>query len=247
MDYTPKDKKAINRLERYPTRGRYDQETVFSILDKGLVCHVGFTLPYAVSQNGMPGQMEDWPMVIPMVYGRIEDTLYLHGHLSSRLLQHLSEDVFGDGQGPATTITVTETNGLVLALSTFNHSLNYRSACCFGYARLVEDADEKLVALKAIANHAYLQVDGDRWSDTRTIKESELASTRVVAVKIVQASAKVRQAPVGDDKSDVQDAEVTAKVWAGVVPLKTTYGEPQTMSYSTNVPIPEYVRKLRRL
>src|SRR5208282_5640185 len=129
-EFTPTDRTQVKRL---PKRGKYDHETVYSILDSGFVCHVGFIAD---------GQ----PYVIPTNYGRAGDTLYLHGSAASRMLRTLSE-------GVPVCVTVTHVDGLVLARSAFHHSVNYRSVVILGTARLVEDPAEKMEAMRIFTEH----------------------------------------------------------------------------------------------
>jgi nitroimidazol reductase NimA-like FMN-containing flavoprotein (pyridoxamine 5'-phosphate oxidase superfamily) len=178
-------------VKRLPARGVYDRETVYAILDEGLVCHVGFVFD---------GQ----PFVIPTGYCRIGDVLYIHGSAASRMLKTLSG-------GVPVCVTITLLDGLVLARSAFHHSMNYRSAVVLGTARLVSEADEKSRALAAIVEHI---VPG-RGADARGPNASELAATSVLALPIEEASAKVRTGPPLDDAEDI-----ALPVWAGVLPLR---------------------------
>src|SRR5262245_6307917 len=178
-------------VKRLPKRGVYDRETVYAILDEGLVCHVGFVL-------------EGQPYVIPTGYCRIGDVLYVHGSAASRMLKTLSE-------GVPVCVSVTLLDGLVLARSAFHHSMNYRSAVVLGNARLVTDAEEKSRALMAIVEHI---VPG-RNADARPPNALELAATSVLALKVEEASAKVRTGPPLDDAEDME-----LPVWAGVLPFR---------------------------
>lgn len=189
------EKTRLNQIKRLPKRGHYDRETIYGILDAASVGHVGFA---------MDGQ----PFVIPTIYGRDGDTLYLHGATTSRMLQQLQ-------QGIPACLTVTHIDGLVLARSAFHHSMNYRSAVVFGTARLVEDAD-KLHALEKVSE----QILKGRWQEVRQPNAKELKATSVVALEIEQASAKVRTGPPGDDAEDYD-----LPIWAGILPIHTTYGQ----------------------
>jgi nitroimidazol reductase NimA-like FMN-containing flavoprotein (pyridoxamine 5'-phosphate oxidase superfamily) len=186
---------AIRRTDR----ASYDRVLVHAILDESLVCHVGFALGGA-------------PFVIPMLHGRIGDTLYLHGLPASRLIQHLRS-------GPDVAVEATLLDGLVMARSSFHHSLNYRSVVVLGRARLVRDHPEKLAGLRAIVEH----VAPGRWDDARRPSGPELRQTHVVAVPIEEASAKVRVGPPIDDPADLD-----LPVWAGVIPVRTILGAPVT-------------------
>ncbi|PVU94510.1 hypothetical protein BB561_002498 [Smittium simulii] len=227
-DYTPSSK-SINFINRARERGTYDQESVYRVLDQGLVSHVGFHS----SKNADEG--EAWPFVIPMIYGRIEDTVYLHGYMSGRLIKDL-----GKPTGPRTCITVTHVDGLVVALSSFHNSNNYRSVCVFGNSRLVTDPEEKLKALKAINNHQFK--GQDNWGAAREVNSTELKTTNVIAVKIETASVKQRFGGPSDDKQDLMNEELLSKTWVGVVPIKTVLGAPIPADYN-KAPIPEYLQK----
>jgi nitroimidazol reductase NimA-like FMN-containing flavoprotein (pyridoxamine 5'-phosphate oxidase superfamily) len=184
-------------LKRLPKRGVFDRAAVHAILDEGLVCHVGFAVD---------GQ----PFVIPTSYARVEDRLYLHGSAASRMLRSL-------GGGLPVAVTVTLLDGLVLARSTFHHSMNYRSVVVLGEARLVEDPAEKGAALEAIVEHV---VPG-RSRVVRAPSEGELRATSVLSIDLVEVSAKVRTGPPVDDAEDLGLA-----CWAGVLPLRLVPGEP---------------------
>jgi uncharacterized protein len=185
--FTPTDRTQIKRL---PKRGAYDRETVYRILDEGFVCHVGFVVD---------GQ----PYVIPTGYGREGDTLYIHGSAASRMLHTLSE-------GVPVCVTVTLLDGLVLARSAFHHSMNYRSVVILGKAAIIENQGEKMKALRILSEH----VVPDRWNDVRPPNEQELKSTTVLALPLLEASAKTRSGPPVDEEEDY-----ALPVWAGVLPL----------------------------
>ena len=191
-------KTPLNTVKRIPKRGHYDQETIFKILDAGFVCHTGFVV-------------DGRPFVIPTAYGRKDDVIYLHGATTSRMMKELQK-------GIPVCITVTHLDGIVLARSVFNHSMNYRSAVIFGTATLVSD-DEKNEALLAVSE----QILKGRWEEARLPSEKELKATTVLAVKIESASAKIREGAPGDDKADYD-----LPIWAGVLPLKQIYEKPIT-------------------
>ena len=175
-------------------------------------------------------QVEGQPFVIPTLYGRDGDTLYLHGSAASRMLRELDT-------GMPACVTVTLVDGLVLARSAFNHSMNYRSVVAFGTAKKVADAAEKTRALNVISEH----VLKGRWKDVRGPTEQELKATAVLRFSIDEASAKVRQGPPLDDEEDY-----VLPVWAGVLPLKLTAQEPIADSRMVEgVEEPQYVRKTR--
>ncbi len=176
---------------RLPKRGDYSEATIHSILDAGFLCHVGFVAD---------GQ----PFVVPTSYGRSGDTLYIHGSAASRMLRTLAS-------GVEVCVTVTLVDGLVLARSAFHHSMNYRSAVLFGTATLVESTEEKTAALRAISE----QIVPGRWDDVRWPTEQELKATKVLALPISEASAKVRTGPPLDDEEDY-----AMKVWAGILPFR---------------------------
>ncbi len=199
------------QVMRLPKRGDYSQETIHSILDAGFICHAGFV---------MDGQ----PFVIPTGYGRSGDTLYLHGSSASRMLRTLAG-------GVEVCVTVTLLDGLVLARSAFHHSMNYRSVVLFGTATLVESAEEKTEALRVISE----QIVPGRWKDVRWPTEQELKATKVLALPISEASAKVRTGPPLDDEEDY-----AMNVWAGILPLsvhaETPVPDPRLSSEVEAVP-----------
>jgi uncharacterized protein len=185
------------RVVREADRGVYDRETVYRILDEGIICHVGFVAG---------GQ----PFVIPTSYGRKGASLYIHGSVASRMLRQMKD-------GAAVCVTVTLLDGLVLARSVFNHSMNYRSVVILGIAALVEDPEEKLAALRVISEH----ILPGRWDDARQPNERELKQTSVLRLPIEEFSAKVRTGPPVDDAEDY-----AFSTWAGVVPLEMKAGAP---------------------
>jgi nitroimidazol reductase NimA-like FMN-containing flavoprotein (pyridoxamine 5'-phosphate oxidase superfamily) len=201
-----------SRVRRHPERGVYEREAIAAILDEALFCHVGFVVD---------GQ----PFVIPTIHARAGDVLYLHGSTASRMLRTLAEDV-------DVCVTVTLLDGLVLARSVYNHSMNYRSAIVLGRARAVTDADEKLAALETVVEHV---VPG-RWQDARLPTKKELAATSVLALWLDEASAKVRTGPPKDF-----DADVELPIWAGVIPLRLVSGVAETDAHVPDgVALPPY-------
>ena len=188
---------ARTRVVREPQRAVYDREAVYQILDEAFLCHVGFAVD---------GQ----PFVIPTSYGRKDATLYIHGSAASRMLKQMKD-------GVPVCVTVTLLDGLVLARSVFNHSMNYRSVVILGKAMLVDDADEKLAALRALSEH----ILPGRWDDSRRPNERELKQTSVLRVPIEEFSAKVRTGPPIDDEEDY-----AFPTWAGVIPLEMKAGAP---------------------
>src|SRR6202165_1089476 len=178
------------RVVRESHRGIYDRESIDKILDEGFVCHVGFSVD---------GQ----PYVIPTLYARVGDALYFHGSAASRMLRNSS-------QGIPVCITVTLTDGFVLARSVFNHSMNYRSVVALGKATLVDAPEEKLEALRTFTE----KIIPGRWNDARQPNEKELKATSMLRLPLTEVSAKIRSGPVEDDEEDY-----ALPVWAGIVPL----------------------------
>lgn len=187
---------ARTRVVREADRAVYDRETIYRILDEGFLCHVGFSVD---------GQ----PFVIPTSYGRKDASLYIHGSAASRMLRQMKDAV-------PVCITVTLLDGLVLARSVFNHSMNYRSVVILGKATLVDDPAEKLAALRVLSEH----ILPGRWDDSRQPNDRELKATSVLRVPIAEFSAKVRVGPPIDDEEDI-----SFPTWAGVVPLEMKAGE----------------------
>jgi uncharacterized protein len=210
---------ARTRVVREAHRGVYDRETVYRILDEGFLCHIGFVVD---------GQ----PFVIPTSYGRKDERLYIHGSAASRMLRNMQKE------GMPVCITVTLLDGLVLARSVFNHSMNYRSVVVLGKAALVDDPEEKLDALRVLSEH----IIPGRWDDARQPNDRELKQTSVLRVPIEEFSAKVRVGPPNDDEEDY-----SFPTWAGVLPLEMKPGA------SINDPlldsacaVPEYVKHYAR-
>jgi uncharacterized protein len=185
------------RVVREADRAVYDREAAYRILDEGFLCHVGFVAD---------GQ----PFVIPTSYGRRGDNLYIHGSAASRMLRQLKDAV-------PVCVTVTLLDGLVLARSIFNHSMNYRSVVILGKTSLVDEPSQKLEALRLLSEH----ILPGRWNDSRQPNERELKATSVLRLPIEEFSAKVRSGPAIDDEEDY-----SFPTWAGVVPLETIAGAP---------------------
>lgn len=188
---------ARTRVTRLPKRAVYDAELVHAILDEGFLCHVGFTV-------------EHQPYVIPTGYVRVDEKLYIHGSAASRMLRALD-------QGIQVCVTVTLVDGLVLARSSFHHSINYRSVVALGTARLVVDRDEKIEALRRFTDHI---VPG-RWDEARVPTDQELKATSVLVLPLEEVSAKMRTGPPIDDEEDYE-----LPIWAGVVPVGMRAGDP---------------------
>jgi nitroimidazol reductase NimA-like FMN-containing flavoprotein (pyridoxamine 5'-phosphate oxidase superfamily) len=192
--YIPTERTQVRRLKK---RAAYDKEVVHAILDQAIVCHVGFVA-------------NQQPFVIPTLFARDDETLYLHGSGASRMLRSLAA-------GLDVCLTVTLVDGVVLARSAFHHSLNYRSVVVIGKARLVTDREEMLHALHLLTNH----VVSRRWEEVRTPNELELKQTHVLALPLTEVSAKIRTGPPLDDEEDY-----ALPVWAGVVPVRMNVGAP---------------------
>lgn len=209
---------ARTRVVREPHRGVYDRAQAYEILDEGFICHVGFV---------SDGQ----PFVIPTGYGRSGDNLYIHGSAASRMLRNLA-------QGVQVCATITLLDGLVLARSVFNHSMNYRSVVILGTATLVNDPAEKLQALRLLSEH----ILPGRWAESRQPSEKELKATSVLRLPIEEFSAKVRQGPPIDDEEDY-----SFLTWAGVIPLQMVAGA--AVTDPTREPLgqmPEYAKQYSR-
>jgi nitroimidazol reductase NimA-like FMN-containing flavoprotein (pyridoxamine 5'-phosphate oxidase superfamily) len=205
-------------VKRLAQRGVYDRDTIHRILDEGTICHVGFIV-------------EGQPYVIPTIYVRIGESIYLHGAKSNRMLRTIAA-------GAEACVTVTLIDGLVLARSAFHHSMNYRSVVILGQGTAVEDIRKKAEILHALSEH----VIPGRWQEIRVPTESELNGTLVVGVTIREASAKVRTGPPKDDEEDY-----ALPVWAGVLPLKITACTPfPDPRLPPGVPVPEHVSQYGR-
>ena len=209
---------ARTRIVREPHRGFYDRETAYKILDEGFICHVGFVVD---------GQ----PFVVPTGYGRAGDNLYIHGSAASRMLRRLDE-------GIPVCLTVTLLDGLVLARSIFNHSMNYRSVMVLGTAVAVTDWHEKLEALRLLSEH----ILPGRWLDVRQPTEQEMKATLVMRLPLGEFSSKVREGAPIDDEEDY-----SFPTWAGVIPLRVVADEPITdPKLSPTRDIPEYAKRYSR-
>jgi uncharacterized protein len=215
MDFPKTERTTLKRL---PKRGAYDRNSVYGILDEGMICHVGFAV-------------EGRPFVIPTGYARVENRIFIHGSQASRMLRTLAN-------GVDVCITVTLLDGLVLARSAFHHSMNYRSAVIFGRAFPVEDETAKIAALRAFSDH----VIPGRWEEVREPTSQELKATSVLSLDLNEASAKIRTGPPIDDEEDY-----SLPVWAGVVPLKLTASEPiKDPVLSDAIDVPAYARHYQR-
>lgn len=203
-------------VRRLPERGVYDRAFIDSVIDEALICHVGF-----VADAG--------PVVIPTIHARVGDTLYLHGSPASRMLRSTVDE--------PVCVTITIVDGIVAARSTFHHSMNYRSVVVFGIPWIVTDPQERMVAFEAITEH----VIPGRWAEARHPNDKENKGTKLLALTIDEASAKTRSGPPGDE-----DFDMDLDVWAGVIPLRVTAGQPiPAPDLKPGLDIPDYVRDYR--
>jgi uncharacterized protein len=206
------------RVIREPQRGIYDRATIYKILDEAFICHVGFTL-------------DAQPYVIPTMFARVADAIYFHGSAASRMLRSVSA-------GIPVCVTVTLVDGLVLARSVFNHSMNYRSVVALGKAILVDSAPEKIQALHAFTE----KIIPGRWEEARRPNEKELKATSILRLELTEASAKVRVGPPEDDAEDY-----ALPIWAGVLPMELKPTDPiRDERCDPSISVPSYVSHYRR-
>jgi nitroimidazol reductase NimA-like FMN-containing flavoprotein (pyridoxamine 5'-phosphate oxidase superfamily) len=206
------------RVFRKPGRGSHDRDLVHSILDEALICHVGFV-------------QEGQPYVIPTIHAREGETLYLHGANANRTFRVLST-------GTPCCVTATLVDELVLARAALHHSLNYRSVMVLGTATEITDPEQKQLALRLVVEH----IAPGRPDEVRGPDETDLRSTKVLAIPIEEASAKVRSGPPLDE-----DKDLDLPYWAGQLPLTVGAGEPVTApDLARDLPVPESVRGWRR-
>ncbi|MBA2598300.1 MAG: pyridoxamine 5'-phosphate oxidase family protein [Chloroflexota bacterium] len=202
-----------NKVLRLAKRARYDHDEVYAILDAAMLCHVGY-------------EIDGQPYVMPTLVARDGDTLLLHGSSASRTIRHA-------GAGHPICVTVTHTDGIVLARSAFNHSINYRSAMLYGRGSLVTERDEKIDALFRFTE----KLLPERWDDIRPMTDQELKATGVVAVPIDSASAKVRTGFPADELEDVD-----LPFWGGVIPMRQVLDDPVPDSHvPADMPVPGYL------
>jgi uncharacterized protein len=214
--FTPTGRSKVRRL---PRQGSYEQELICQILDEGLVCHVGFAV-------------EGQPYVIPTAYARIADQIYIHGSPISRMMRSLSH-------GIEVCMTVTLLDGLVLARSAFHHSMNYRSVVIFGTATVLSDLEHKMNALEAFSEH----IAPGRWHEIRQPNSNELEATVVLAIPLVEASAKIRTGHPTDEREDYR-----LPIWAGEIPLRLAADLPINDSgLLQGIEPPDYALKYSRL
>jgi nitroimidazol reductase NimA-like FMN-containing flavoprotein (pyridoxamine 5'-phosphate oxidase superfamily) len=198
-------------------RGHYDRETIDAILDAGFVCHVGFVVRGS-------------PVVIPTLYWREGDHLYLHGSIASRMLE--------TARNTPICVTVTHIDALVLTRSAFHHSVNYRSVVVFGKPEELTDPAEKKARMRTFMEG----ILPGRWDALRPVKVKELNATRVLRLPIDEVSAKIRSGPPADDEADL-----TWPIWGGLVPLETRVGQPAPDEHMKDAALPApVVRKFRK-
>lgn len=209
---------ARSRVRRHAERARYELETVLAILDEGLVCHLGFVVDGA-------------PFVMPTMYARRGDVIYIHGSPASRML--------GAAASPTDVcLTVTLLDGLVLARAAFSHSMNYRSVVVLGRAHEVDDPVEKMTAFEALIEH----VCRGRWADARPPSPKELGATRVLRLGLDEASAKVREGGPKDSEDDLG-----LPIWAGELPLRVRPRPARShKEMESGLDIPDYVAGYNR-
>jgi len=204
---------ARTRLRRHAERGKTDYADLFAVLDAGMICHLG------VIHDGAP-------LVLPTAYGRIGDTLYLHGSSANRSL-HAAD-------GHEVCVTVTHLDGLVCARAVFSHSVNYRCAVVFGTAHIVTGEAERTAGLRAVTEHL---IPG-RWDAVRAPTRKEMAATSVLALPLTEASVKIRTGPPADEPEDLE-----LPVWAGVVPATMVFGEPEPdPALAPGIATPEHIQ-----
>ena len=183
-----------NKVRQLRKKAHYYRATVHTILDAGLVAHVAFV-------------QEGAPVIVPMIYGRVDETLYLHGARKARVIRLLERS------GRAC-LNVTLLDGIVLARSAFNSSMHYRSVTVFGTPQLVDDYDGKVEALRVISEQSM----PGRWDELRAPHEREIKMTGVIRLDIESASAKV-----SDGMPDDEDEDYDIPIWAGILPLESSF------------------------
>jgi len=199
-------------LHRHRDRGRTDRDDLYAVLDAGLICHLG------VIADGAP-------RVLPTGYGRLGDTLYLHGSSAN--------GTFMAGAGREVCVAVTHLDGLVCARSVFNHSMNYRSAMIYGVTRLLTDLAERTEALRVITEH----LAPGQWSYVRQPTKKELAATSVLELPLAEASVKIRDGGPHDEEEDYE-----TDIWAGVVPVTVAFGVPvPSQDLRPGIAAPEHI------
>jgi nitroimidazol reductase NimA-like FMN-containing flavoprotein (pyridoxamine 5'-phosphate oxidase superfamily) len=203
-------------VKRHPARASYDREAVFSILDEAPLCHIGFVA-------------DEHPVVIPTIHVRVDDQLVLHGSPAGRMMRVLEA-------GAPVSIAVTLLDGLVLARSVFNHSMNYRSVVVFGRGSEITDPEAKLEAMRVFTE----KILPGRWDDARQPTDREVRATMMAAVPITETSAKIRTGPPVDEVEDYG-----LEVWAGEIPLEVTAGRPvPDPRLAAGIEFPAYLQHL---
>ena len=190
--------KKTNKVKQLKLKATYNKKIVHEILDAGLVAYVAFS-------------QDDGPVVVPMIYGRKNDTIFLHGARKARIIRLLEKT-------NRASLNVTLLDGIVFARSTFNSSMNYRSVTIFGSPKIVTDNKIKLLAMKIISEHTM----PGRWSEVRDSHLNEIKMTGVIKLKIEDASAKISSGPIEDEDEDYK-----IPVWAGILPITTQTGSLQ--------------------
>jgi len=213
--FTPTERTTVRRK---PDRGTFDRETIYNILDQAFVCHVGFVV-------------DGTPFVVPTNYVRVGDKLFLHGSTASRLMKTL-------GSGAPFCLSVTLLDGIVFSPTATGHSVNYRSVVVMGKAEPIEDPAAKLAAMRDFVEY----VLRGRWATVRPPSEQELKGTMVLAVPLVEASAKVRTGFAVDDNKEYEGT-----AWTGVLPFKWTPGEPERDPRgNAAIPVPANIQNYSR-
>lgn len=207
---SPTPRSTLGRLNERAAQGR---QALDDVLDAGLICHLGIVVDGA-------------PLVLPTVYGRDRDTLYIHGSTAARTLVNAAA-------GAPACITVTHVDGIIYARSAFRHSMNYRSAVIHGTLQRLDDADQRLHALRVLTEHAA----PGAWEHARPPSKKELAATMVLAMDLTEASVKVRTGDPGDEPDEI----AAGGIWAGVLPVHTGFGVPKPSDDLEPMPIPAYV------
>ncbi|KAF4455560.1 hypothetical protein F53441_2168 [Fusarium austroafricanum] len=233
-------KQAINTVKRENDRGVYALKTIHQIINSCQMLHVSFNAPSQPFPVTLPmiGQMGSFDRPSADIGDPLD--LYLHGYVSSRIM-NLGRSA-SDEKGMPICVAASHVDGLVLALSTFSHSYNYRSSVLFGHATLVEDEEERLYAMELITN----SVVPDRWRHTRLPPtKAELQSTGILKVKIASGSAKMRTGGPSDDKKDMENESIRDTVWTGVLPIHTTMGEPVAGSYNS-IDVPAHIAEFSK-
>ena len=206
-----------NRVKRISNKSDYSKETVHAIIDEALFCHLG------IIHDGKP-------VVIPTIHARMGDHIVFHGSNASRLLKISNNNEI--------CVTITLLDGLVMARSLFNSSMNYRSAVIFGKGEIIKDHNERMAAFKSITDH----IAPGRWDDARQPNNSELKQTSVVRMPIDEASTKISVGPPDDE-----DEDYALDYWAGVIPINQTYGEPESDPIlQEGITIPDYLKNYCR-